>query len=441
MIDLVEPNNREAEEKLIACLCVGGDSSAYDSVSSILTEDDFYFLRHRLLFKAVAHLSETSTPIDEITIMEYLKSIECLDEVEGVTGIIDILSKSNSSMQLKHCTDIVLEKAHLRRLRRAYILGAENASAETATSQQIKADVEEQTSRVSQTADSGQAVQDTANELKQDFAAMMSGEYVNDVVRTHLSQLDSMLGSGGIGAGEVLTLSAPTSCGKSALALYIATQAMLKEAVPTLIFSLEMPRKQIIKRMVQAISGANLRQIQERVISDKNLQKVHEATDMVAGLPFYSIHTARNPQDVISQARNYVKKHGVKLVVIDYLQLIPWSSKAKSKAEGIADISHKVKQLALELNVSVILLSQVNREGAKRETGLSLYDLKDSGDIENDADIVLLLWPKNGDIEGAKSSDAKGPFTELQYTIAKNREGERGVGGYLKFYHCLGRFK
>ena len=250
-----------------------------------------------------------------------------------------------------------------------------------------------------------------------------------------------MLGSGGIGAGEVLTLSAPTSCGKSALALYIATQAMLKEAVPTLIFSLEMPRKQIIKRMVQAISGANLKQIQERVISDANLQKVNEATDTVAGLPFYSIHTARNPQDVISQARNYVKKHGVKLVVIDYLQLIPWSSKAKSKAEGIADISHKVKQLALELNVSVILLSQVNREGAKRETGLSLYDLKDSGDIENDADIVLLLWPKNGDIEGAKSSDAKGPFTELQYTIAKNREGERGVGGYLKFYHCLGRFK
>ena len=216
---------------------------------------------------------------------------------------------------------------------------------------------------------------------------------------------------------------------------------MLKEAVPTLVFSLEMPRKQVIKRMVQAISGVNLRQIQERVISDDNMQKANDATDLVASLPFYSIHTARNPQDVLSQARNYVKKHGVKLVVIDYLQLIPWSSKAKSKAEGIADISHKVKQLALELNVSVILLSQVNREGAKRETGLSLYDLKDSGDIENDADIVLLLWPKNGDIEGAKSSDAKGPFTDLQYTIAKNREGERGVGGYLKFYHCLGRFK
>jgi replicative DNA helicase len=202
-----------------------------------------------------------------------------------------------------------------------------------------------------------------------------------------------------------------------------------------------MPRKQILKRMIQALSGANLRQIQERVITDENMKRVNEATDQIAELPFHSVHTARSPQDVVSQVRNYVKKHGVKLVVIDYLQLIPWSNKAKSKAEGIADISHKIKQMALELDVSVILLSQVNREGAKRETGLSLYDLKDSGDIENDADIVLLLWPKNGDIEGAKSTDSKGPFTDLQYAIAKNREGERGVGGYLKFYHCIGRFK
>ncbi len=440
MIDLVEPHNTEAEEKLISCLCLGGDSSAYDTVSSIINEDDFYFLRHRLLFKAVANLS-AETPVDEVSIMEYLKSIECLDEVGGIAGIIDILGKSSSTLQLKYYTDLVLEKSNLRRLRRAYILGAENASAETATSRQIKANVEEQTSQVNQVVDSGQKIADTASELKEDFAKMMSGEYVNDVVRTYLPQLDSMLGSGGIGSGEVLTLSAPTSCGKSALALYIAIKAMTEDAVPTLIFSLEMPRKQILKRMVQAISGANLRQIQERVMTEDNMKKVNEATDEVANLPFHTVHTARNPQDILSQARNYVRKHGVKLVVIDYLQLIPWSSKANSKAEGIADISHKIKQLALELNVSVILLSQVNREGAKRETGLSLYDLKDSGDIENDADIVLLLWPKNGDIEGAKNSDAKGPFTELQYSIAKNREGERGVGGYLKFYHCLGRFK
>lgn len=136
----------------------------------------------------------------------------------------------------------------------------------------------------------------------------------------------------------------------------------------------------------------------------------------------------------------FCPKEGVKLVVIDYLQLIPFSSKM-GKAEGIADISHKIKQMAIELNVSVILLAQVNREGAKREGGLSLYDLKDSGDIENDADVVLLMWPHKGDVEASKDKDYKGSYTGLFYKIAKNREGERDVGDYFKFYHCTGRFE
>tara|TARA_Y100000992_G_C21245171_1_gene482889 strand:- start:906 stop:1514 length:609 start_codon:yes stop_codon:yes gene_type:complete len=202
-----------------------------------------------------------------------------------------------------------------------------------------------------------------------------------------------------------------------------------------------MPRKQVLKRMTQALAGANLRQIQEQVMAQDKLDRVNQALDELSKVPLYTIHTIKGPKDLASKARNLVRKHGIKLIVIDYLQLIPWSSKASSKTEGIADISHQIKQMALELDVAILLLSQVNRDGAKRETGLSIYDLKDSGDIENDADIVLLLWPKNGDIEGAKSHDDKGPYTELQYNVAKNREGERGIGGYLKFYHCFGRFK
>ena len=193
--------------------------------------------------------------------------------------------------------------------------------------------------------------------------------------------------------------------------------------------------------MTQALAGANLKQIQDKIMHEDKLARVNKALDTISEMPLYTIHTVKNPNDLASKARNLVRKYGIKLIVIDYLQLVPWSSKAGSKTEGIADISHKIKQIALELNVSILLLSQVNRDGAKRETGLSIYDLKDSGDIENDADIVLLLWPKNGDIEGAKNHDDKGPYTELQYNIAKNREGERGIGGYLKFYHCLGRFK
>ena len=439
MIDSVEPNSKEAEEKLLACCCIDETSDVFDDLKDI-SEEDFYYYKHKLIFQAIAHLSQSSTPIDTVSIMEYIKSIDCLDEVDGATGIIEILDKVESSVQVSYYSDIVQEKSKLRKLRRTFINAAEDASNETVKSEDLKSRVDSSLVTIAPEVED-LSVKSTAIELKDDFVKMMAGEYTTDVVKTHLPQLDSMLGSGGIGVGEVLTLSAPTSCGKSALALYIALQAAHNDATPTLIFSLEMPRKQILKRMTQALAGANLKQIQEKVMNKDKLARVNKALDTISEMPLYTIHTVKSPNDLASKARNLVRKHGIKLIVIDYLQLVPWSSKAGSKTEGIADISHKIKQIALELNVSILLLSQVNRDGAKRETGLSIYDLKDSGDIENDADIVLLLWPKNGDIEGAKNHDDKGPYTELQYNIAKNREGERGIGGYLKFYHCLGRFK
>jgi len=200
-----------------------------------------------------------------------------------------------------------------------------------------------------------------------------------------------------------------------------------------------MPRKQLMKRMVQSLSGVNIRNIQEGTATDANTKSFEEASSQAKELPLLTSHNVRNAEDLTSQCRYFVRKKGVKLVIIDYLQLIPFSSKM-GKAEGIADISHKIKQMAIELNVSVILLAQVNREGAKREGGLSLYDLKDSGDIENDADVVLLMWPHQGDVESSKEKDYRGSYTGLSYKLAKNREGERDIGDYLKFYHCTGRF-
>jgi len=438
MIDSDEPKNLEAEEKLLACCCTDGTSDTIDSLATIC-EDDFYLYKHKLIFQAIKNLAKNQEPIEALSIDEYLRSINSQDEVNGLSGVMEILDKSMTSTQVKYYANIVKEKSRLRKLRRTFMTAVDDVSSGTVKSEDIRAKVNASLVDIVPEQDD-QSVKDTALELKDDFEKMLSGEYNSEVIQTYLPQLDSMLGSGGIGIGEIMTLSAPTSCGKSALALYIALKAMHKDAVPTLIFSLEMPRKQIVKRMAQALSGANLKQIQEQVISDKNMAKVNDALNQVSELPMHTVHTVKGPDDLASKARYLVRKHGIKFIVIDYLQLIPWSKQANSKSEGIADISHKIKQLALELNVGILLLSQVNREGAKRETGLSLYDLKDSGDIENDADIVLLLWPKNGDVEGAKDVDSGGPFTNLQYNIAKNREGERGIGGYLKFYHCYGRF-
>ena len=113
------------------------------------------------------------------------------------------------------------------------------------------------------------------------------------------------------------------------------------------------------------------------------------------------------------------------------------------KHDGIAYNSHCIKQLAIELDIPVILLAQVNREGAKRDTGLGLYDLKDSGDIENDADIILLMWASQyGDVDRSRMTDPNGvPYIEMKYKIAKNREGERDTEGVFKFLNHIGRFQ
>ena len=112
-----------------------------------------------------------------------------------------------------------------------------------------------------------------------------------------------------------------------------------------------------------------------------------------------------------------------------------------SKNDGVSFISHAIKQLAIELNIPIILLAQVNREGAKRDSGLSIHDLRDSGDIENDADVILLMWARGGDLNNCKQFDGKTTYVELDYKIAKNREGERDLMGKFKFINHIGRFK
>ena len=266
-----EPNNKEAEEKLIACCCIDGTPDVFNSISNIITEDDFYYLKTKLLFKSVQHLVNSSTPIDSISIMEYLKSIECLDEVDGVYGIEEIVGSTTSSMQVKYLANVILDKSKLRTLRRAYALAVEDCAAETDSPINIKEAVDEKIQRVSIQQESIETIKDSAKDLKEDFKQMMEGKYSVDCVKTNLPQLDNMLGNGGIGYGEVMTLSAPTSCGKSALALHMGLKAAHKDAVPTLIFSLEMPRKQVVKRMIQTLSGANLRQIRERVINKEKM--------------------------------------------------------------------------------------------------------------------------------------------------------------------------
>ena len=434
------PQNVDAEERILAQCLQGDKSDFYDSISHKIQPEDFSLYKHNLTFKCIASLAQRGLPLSEITLVEELKSSSAFDEVGGMDLVVTLLDKSTSPLEAQNLVNIVKDKSNLRRMIRAFRIGLEQAEDESESPESIRASVEKKLIELDSDSKLDMSLSSSVEQLMIQFEEQMKGEYKEDVIKTHIDHLDEKLGNNGIGAGEVVVIAAPTSCGKSQLALNIATRAAVLGGAGCGIFSLEMPQMQVAKRIITLKSGINLKRIKDRVAKESDMESVREGCEAIKSLPMYSIHSIKNIGELCSHARTMVRRHNVKLLVIDYLQLIPFQNKTMSKNDAVADISHTIKQLALELNVGVLLLSQVNREGARREGGLAIYDLKDSGDIENDADVIILMWTEENDMELSKAVDGNGTYVKLKYNIAKNREGERDVKGKFKFYNHKGLF-
>lgn len=423
---------------MIACLLLRGDSEVYDSVCTIVNEDDLYNQKHKDLFLCIKSILAKSQNIDEVLLLDEIRRRKLtitLEEVFAIQNTTETASPAISSAK------IVAQHSRARKLLRSARLAVEDlASGEDPddVSVQLEADIQDVNKKVATASNLG----DSAKKLKEKFQQMIDGTYKTSSMPTGINHLDEKLDEGGIGKGEVMVISAPTSCGKSQLALNIVLRAAVADGKPVGIFSFEMPSEQLTKRMIQTSAAVNLKGFREGFQKQETIDRVFEATDRVGKAPIYTEHFVRNIDELRSKARAMKRKHGIEVLVIDYLQLIPFDPRMK-KHDGVAYVSHCIKQLAIELDIPILLLAQVNREGAKRETGLSLYDLKDSGDIENDADIILLMWAAyDGDIDKSKMIDVNGsPYIDLRYKIAKNREGERDTFGNFKFINQIGRIQ
>ena len=438
--ELKIPKNVDAEERILAHCLADGSSDFYDSIAHKINSEDFYLYRHNLVFQSVSSLAQKGEPLNEISLVEELKRSSTFDDVDGMTMITTLMEKHTSTLDANNCANVVKEKSNLRKMIKTFKVALEKAEDESEETETIRGEVEGSLLNLETTTGFDMTIDSAIDEIQEKFEQQLSGEWKDDVVKTHIPHLDDKLGNGGIGAGEVVVISAPTSCGKSQLALNIVARSAFKDNVGCGIFSLEMPRRQVLERLITAKSQANLRQIKDRVIDEERMEKVRKGCESLKGMPIYTVHSIKNIGELCSHARTMVRRHKVKLLVIDYLQLIPFNSKNQSKNDAVANISHTIKQLALELDVGILLLSQVNREGARREGGLAIYDLKDSGDIENDADVIILMWAENGDIEESKRLDGLGSYISMKYNVAKNREGERDVKGKFKFYTSRGIF-
>lgn len=432
------PKNVDAENQLLASFLADDGTAAFDEAAATLQEFDFYEFRNQILFRCIRNIVQAGDTIDEISISEELKKQKMMDSIGGLQAMFESIGKHPTG-QRRYCIDTIKEKSNLRQLIRKFQLSVENMQDEVKSSREVSAEVEDLILSLADGSTRNKGIEGSMRELQQEFDMMLSGEYEPKVVKTYIDHLDEKLSEGGVGLGEVMVIAAPTSCGKSQLALNICIRAMQKDLKPCMIFSLEMPQKQILKRMLHTVSGVNPRAIRKGLATEDDLENVQLCMQDVQNFPMFTSHKVRDVEDLVVQCRTMHRKHGIELVLIDYLQLIPWDARKFDKVQAISDISHKIKQMAIELNIPVLLLSQVNRDGARSEA-LQLYHLRDSGDIENDADVILLMHPDGMTMDKATRVDINGEYKKMIYNIAKNREGERDVKGEFKFFNQLGRF-
>lgn len=434
-----QPFAQDAEEVVVSSCLLTDGSENFDLVSQIVTSEDFYDSSCRIIFQCMEELAKDNKSIDEITVWDKIRRKNLEDDLGGIESLYRIQGKVETGMMSLNASKIVKERSQARSL-----LLASRASIESilggSTADSVAIVLDKSLREITDAKNDKDDIKKASDDLKNKLESQSNGTYEFTALQTGIDHLDEKLDEGGIGKGEVFVISAPTSCGKSQLALNIVLRAAVQDNKPIGIFSFEMPTEQLTKRMAQTASAVNLRRFRDKVASEEDKQKVYSSLDKIQQAPIYTEHYVRNVDELRSKARSMKRKYSIEALVIDYLQLIPYDTKM-SKNDGVSFISHAIKQLAIELNIPIILLAQVNREGAKRDSGLSIHDLRDSGDIENDADVILLMWARGGDINNCRVFDGKTTYLELDYKIAKNREGERDLMGKFKFINHIGRFK
>jgi len=432
--------NVEAERIVLGC-CLYPDKDraveAYDDIIQIVNDNDFYDRSNQIFFSAIKELHNKGEDVNDISLYELLRKKNLVDEVGGMPAIFAISDLCESTMQAKSAAKIVRERSNARKIVRSSKLAIEKIDS-GADADEAKAYVEAEVAKIDGFQDDDVSLGNVGSEFINQIQSMRDGTYAPVRIPTGIASLDAKLPEGGIGKGEVMVISAPTSCGKSQLALNVALRLAIRDKKGVALFSLEMPPEQVFKRMVQISSCCNIEEANQSLDKEAAFKPIVEATEKIEKSPIYIYNHIRNMHDLRAKCRNLKRKHDISMVVIDYLQLIPWDGKMQ-KHDGIAEVSHGIKQMAMELNVPVILLAQVNREGAKRGK-LSIYDLKDSGDIENDADVILMMWPTCFDMAKSKKLDKAGkPYIDLSYSLVKNREGERDVVDKFIFDNSVGR--
>lgn len=428
--NLVPPQNLEAEEAVLGSILLEQDSII--SVMEFLVPDDFYRVAHQLIFAAMIELNQNSEAIDPITVSERLRQKNQIENVGGEAGIIELLDKVPTAANVEFYTQIVLEKSTRRKLIKTSTNIVKNAYQEDETIANVLDTAERDILSVSEGRNKAGfiAIRDVLHDAYESLEERSKNNGEVTGIATGYIGLDRM--TSGLHADELIILAARPSVGKTAFVLNIAKNVAVNLNETVAIFSLEMGAESLVERIICSHASINAGHLKTGKLTDEEYTQYFVATGVLAEAPIYIDDT---PGIRVSEIRAKCRRlkqerNNLGLVVIDYLQLIEGNGK-ESRQQEVSEISRNLKKLAKELKVPVIALSQLSRGVEQRQDKRPIMsDIRESGSIEQDADIVAFLYrddyyrqepDENGHVPEVE------PNSTIEVIIEKNRSGPRGT--------------
>src|SRR3989338_9178975 len=389
----IPPQNIDSEKALLGSIMLRPEGM--HEISDIMTPGAFYVEKHRMIYEAMLDLFTKNEPIDLLSLSSRLKEKGKLDSVGGSAYLTDLVNIVPSASNIKHFRSIVYRKYAMRSLIHASEFIGELGFDEAQELDQLLDKAEKKIYDVTSSPALHKFVslRDTLSDAWERIDHLHKSKDELRGIRTGFRDLDNMLA--GLQKSDLIILAARPSMGKTALALDIARQSAIKHGTPVGIFSLEMSAQQLVDRMLAAEARVNSWKLRTGNLStDEEFGRLREALDKLSSAPiFIDDQPANNILKMRSVARRLKREHGLGLLVVDYLQLmVPTQSRSNdSMVQQVTEISRALKTLARELDVPVLALSQLSRAVEQRRGRPRLSDLRDSGSIKQDADVVMFI--------------------------------------------------
>ena len=422
----IPPQDLEAEQSVLGSLMI--DKEAVFAIGDVLTPGDFYKKAHTIIFEAILRLWSKHEPIDILSVTAELKKADALKEIGGTSYLTELVNAVPTSSHVVHYSKIVKEKRILRELINASAEITETAFGAREDLESMLDSIEKRVFAISQKSiaknfvlikDELKSAYERIEKLHQGEGGRLRG------LPTGFSALDNILS--GLQKSDLIIIGARPSYGKTTFALDIARHAAVNLHETVGFFSLEMSREQVVDRLIASEAQVDLWKLRTGRIKDEGEFNMIQSTfDKLNKAPFFIDDTASpNIVQMRSMARRLQAEQGkLSLIVVDYLQLIQPRQGSDSTVQQVTEISRGLKGIARELNVPIIALSQLSRGVEQRDNKMPrLSDLRESGSIEQDADVVIFLHPKNRENHHLPQEEQN----MVDIVVAKHRNGPLGT--------------